>query len=90
MANQTNAQKAKAAAEKIMKAKAAKFVELAEKRVTKAINAIRSIAKLSNRSNYVYTEAQVTKIAEVLRVEVIEMNEHFSATPSAVKAGFKL
>ena len=90
MANQTAAQKAKAQAEKVAKAKSAKFVELAEKRVTKAINAIRSIAKLSNRSNYVYTEAQVTKIAEVLRVEVIEMNEHFSATPSAVKAGFTL
>ena len=90
MANQNAAQKAKAAAEKITKAKAAKFVELAEKRVTKAINAIRSIAKLSNKSNYVYTSNQVTKIAEVLRVEVVEMNEHFTATTTAPKAGFTL
>lgn len=89
----TPAQKAaaaKASAEKIAKAKAAKFVELAEKRVTKAINAIRSISKLSNRSNYIYSDEQSGKIAEALRSEVVDMHEHFSATTGPEKAGFKL
>lgn len=81
------AQKAAAQREK---ARAAKFVELAEKRTTKAINAVRSIAKLSNRNNYVFTEDQVNKIAEALRGEVVSMHESFSAPEAQVKEGFKL
>lgn len=80
----------KAAAAKIAAAKSAKFVELAEKRVTKAINAVRSIAKLSNRSNYIYTQEQVDTIANALRQEVVDMHEHFADTPAADKGGFKL
>ncbi len=71
------------------KARAAKFVELAEKRVTKAINAIRSVAKLSS-ANYVSDDAQVTRIAEVLREEVVAMHDSFSKAPAADKGGFKL
>lgn len=69
-------------------AKAAKFVELAEKRVTKAINAIRSISKLSARSNYVYSPEQVNKIGEVLKNEVVDMHKHFTTTTAATKVGF--
>lgn len=81
----------KAAAElaKRNKAKAAKFVELAEKRVTKAINSIRSVAKLAS-SNYVSTEDQITKISETLRDEVVAMNEAFTKTGGATKETFKL
>ncbi len=71
------------------KARAAKFVELAEKRVTKAINAIRSVAKLSS-ANYISTEEQVTRIAEVLREEVVAMHESFSRKGGATKESFKL
>lgn len=90
MATQRGTNAEKLAAEKLAKAKAAKFVELAEKRVTKAINAVRSIAKLSNRSNYIYTDAQVAKIAEALRAEVVTMHEHFTAKPGVTREGFTL
>lgn len=70
-------------------AKAAKFVELAEKRVTKAINSIRSISKLSARSNYVYTPDQVNRLCEVLKSEVLDMHKHFTAPSAAVKEVFK-
>ena len=39
----------------------AKFVELAEKRVTRAIKDLRLISNLSNRSNYSYSEEDVQK-----------------------------
>lgn len=69
-------------------AKAAKFVELAQKRATKAINAIRSLSKLSS-ANYIYTDEQVKTLAEALRKEVVEMNESFSRTTSTDKGGFE-
>ena len=81
--------KAAAAALAKNKAKAAKFVELAQKRATKAINAIRSISKLSNKGNYMYTDEQVKVLAEALRKEVVDMNDAFSKTPSADKGGFE-
>ena len=90
MANKKRTTKAASTTTAAVTDKAAKFVELAQKRVTKAINAIRSVSKLSNRSNYVYTDAQVEKIADTLRQEVVDMFEHFSKTPSAAKEGFKL
>ena len=81
-------QKEKAEQAKKEAAKAAKFVELAEKRVTRAINSIRSIVKLSNRGNYVYTPAQVNKLSEVLKQEVLDMNKHFTAPTAAAKEVF--
>ena len=81
-------QKEQAEAKKRQEAKAAKFVQLAEKRVTKAINAIRSISKLSSRSNYVYRDAQVNKIGEVLKAEVLDMHKHFTTPTAADKGGF--
>lgn len=85
----TATQKEAAAAAAKKKAQAAKFVELAQKRATKAINAIRSIAKLANKGNYVYTEAQVKALSETLRKEVVEMHDAFGKTPSAEKGGFE-
>lgn len=82
-------QKETAALAAKQKAKATKFVELAEKRATKAINSIRSLSKLANRSNYVYTEDQVKALGETLRKEVIDMVEHFGKTETAEKGGFK-
>ncbi len=71
-------------------AKADKFVELAQKRVTRAINSIRSVAKLSNRASYHFTDEQITKISEALRDEVVAMNESFTRDPSKPKIGFTL
>ena len=71
-------------------AKAAKFVDLAQKRTTKAINSIRAIRKLANRNNYVFTDEQINKIGEALRDEVVQTVDAFSAKPEAQKEGFKL
>jgi len=48
----------------------AKFVELAEKRVTRAIKDIRLIGNLSNKSNYSYTDQDVRKIIRALEAEI--------------------
>ena len=82
-------QKEQAAAIAKQKARADKFVELAQKRVTKAINAIRSIRKLAS-PNYVYTGEQVNKISEALKAEVLEAHEAFSAKGPVAKETFKL
>ncbi len=39
-----------------------KFVELAEKRVNRAMKELRLIGNLSNKTNYEYTDTDVTKI----------------------------
>ena len=86
---QTQAQKDAAAKVEKQKDRAAKFVELAEKRVTKAINAIRSVSKLAS-PNYVSSDAQVKRIAEVLREEVVAMHEAFTRKGGAKKETFTL
>jgi len=81
--------KERAAAAARDKAKAAKFVELAQKRATKAVNAIRSLSKLANKGNYMYSDAQVKALSEALRKEVLDMNDAFSKTPTAERGGFE-
>jgi hypothetical protein len=44
----------------------AKFVELAEKRVNRAMNELRLIGNLSNKTNYEYTDADVSKMFRAL------------------------
>lgn len=62
---------------------------LAEKRVQKALDAIESIGKLSNRSNYSYTDDQVKKIKAALSGQVNSVMSRF--TPSApTSSGFSL
>ena len=56
-----------------------KFVELANKRVNAAIKTIRLIGNLSNRSNYSYTEDDVTKIFSALKREARDAEKRFSA-----------
>jgi hypothetical protein len=45
----------------------AKFVALANKRVSRALKAIQLIGNLSNRSNYDYMEEDVAKIIKALQ-----------------------
>jgi hypothetical protein len=54
-----------------------KFVELAQKRVSKAMKDIQLIGNLSNRSNYDYTEEDVTKIMRALSDEVSACRKKF-------------
>lgn len=67
-----------------------KFVELAEKRVSRAIKDIRLIGNLSNRSNYSYTQEDVRKIVRALKDEVDALKARFEATGSDSKPVFKL
>ncbi len=67
-----------------------KFVELAEKRVSRAIKDMRLIGNLSNRSNYSYTEDDVRKIIKALKDEVDALKARFDATGSDARPVFKL
>ncbi|MCI0558704.1 MAG: hypothetical protein MN733_09430 [Nitrososphaera sp.] len=67
-----------------------KFVELAEKRVSRVIKDIRLVGNLSNKSNYTYTQEDVRKIITVLRGELDALKARFDATGSDSKPVFKL
>jgi ABC-type Fe3+-hydroxamate transport system substrate-binding protein len=67
-----------------------KFIELAEKRVSRAIKDIRLVGNLSNRSNYSYTQEEARKIVKALRDEVDALKARFEATGDNTKAVFKL
>jgi len=67
-----------------------KFVELAEKRVTRAIKDVRLIGNLSNRSNYKYTDEDVRKIYRALRQAVEEMKARFERKGEEKDVSFSL
>lgn len=67
-----------------------KFVELAEKRVTRAIKDIRLIGNLSNRSNYTYTEDDVRKIMKALKNELDGLKARFESVGGSTDQVFKL
>lgn len=67
-----------------------KFIELAEKRVSRALKDIRLIGNLSNRSNYSYTQDDVRKITKALKDEVDALKARFEAGGSESKPVFKL
>ncbi len=54
-----------------------KFVELAQKRVSRALKDIQLVGNLSNRSNYDYTEEDVTKILKALTDEISTCRKKF-------------
>jgi hypothetical protein len=67
-----------------------KFVELAEKRVTRAIRDIRLVGNLSNRSNYTYTDDDARQIYRALKEAVEEMRARFERRGDERAVGFKL
>lgn len=67
-----------------------KFIELAEKRVTKAIKDLRLIGNLANKSNYSYTQEDAKKIIKALRDEVEALKGRFEATGDDSSPFFKL
>jgi hypothetical protein len=67
-----------------------KFVELAEKRVSKAIKDIRLIGNLSNKSNYSYTDEDVQKIIKALDGEVKKLKQRFNSHGVQDEIMFKL
>lgn len=68
----------------------AKFVQLAEARVTRAIKDIKLIGNLSNRSNYVYTDEDARKIVAALKKAVDETKARFEAKGDPDASTFKL
>lgn len=68
-----------------------KFVDLAKKRVSKAMKDIQLVGNLSNRSNYDYTEEDVTKIMKALSDEVAACRKKFDvAMKKQSKTTFEL
>jgi hypothetical protein len=67
-----------------------KFIELAEKRVTKAIKDMRLVGNLANKTNYAYTEEDAKKILAVFENEVKNMRRKFENTSSDEEIAFKL
>jgi hypothetical protein len=65
----------------------AKFVELANKRVSKALNDIRLIGNLFNKSNYDYTDDDVTKIFRALNDEVATCRKRFELASKKSNSG---
>ena len=55
----------------------AKFVQLANKRVSNALKAIQLIGNLSNKSNYDYTESDAQKIFKALQDELNASKKKF-------------
>lgn len=54
-----------------------KFVRLAQARVNKALKDIQLIGNLSNRSNYDYTDDDITKIFKALNEEITACKKRF-------------
>jgi hypothetical protein len=55
----------------------AKFVQLAQARVNKALKDIQLIGNLSNRSNYDFTDDDVTRIFKALNEEIAVCRKRF-------------
>jgi len=67
-----------------------KFIELAEKRVTKAIKDLRLIGNLANKTNYSYTDDDSKKILNALEYEVKNVRRKFESTSADEDIVFKL
>lgn len=67
-----------------------KFVELAEKRVSKALKDIKLIGNLSNKSNYSYTDQDVKKIYAALKKALEDMKVRFESNGANEEEIFKL
>ena len=67
---------------KPVKDKRAKFIELGEKRMGSAIRTIGLIGNLSDKNNYIYTDADALLIIKVLRTEVAKVADRFKNSES--------
>lgn len=70
--------------------KAAKFIELANKRVNRAIKDLKLIGNLSNRQNYDFTDEQAKKIVKALQQEVDSVKQSFLSNEEDSQTVFKL
>lgn len=73
-----------------MRDKRAKFVQLANQRVSKAIDQIRLVGNLSNRAAYEFTDEDTKKIVKALQKAVEATRTRFSDPGSSPEQGFRL
>ena len=73
-----------------MRDKRAKFVQLANQRVTKALEQIRLVGNLSNRAAYEFSDEDTKKIVKALQRAVDATKARFSETGSPSEYGFTL
>jgi hypothetical protein len=68
--------------------KSARFLRLAERRVTETIRKMRLIGNLANRHNYSYTDEHVKQILDALEAEFRQVKSRFQHGASAQSPGF--
>jgi hypothetical protein len=73
-----------------MRDKQGKFVEIAEKRVTRLLKDIRLIGNLSNRNNYMYETEDVAKIFGAIEAEIKTSRKRFDVALASEDKSFKL
>jgi transcription elongation GreA/GreB family factor len=73
-----------------MRDKRAKFVELANNRVTRAIKDMRLIGNLSSRANYDYNDEDVKRILRTLQKQIEILRTRFSSGGGGSDAEFKI
>lgn len=73
-----------------MRDKRAKFIQLANQRVTRALDQIRLIGNLSNRSAYDFTEDDAKKIVKALQKAVDNTKGRFADSGSSGEQIFNL
>lgn len=73
-----------------MSAKRDKFVELAERRVNKTLHDLRLVGNLSNKSNYEYSDQDVSKILKALEEGVTDVKRRFRSPTGNDLSTFKL
>lgn len=76
--------------EAIMARKREKFVELAEKRVTRAIKDLRLIGNLANRNNYDFAPSDAEKIVAALERELKTLKGKFAGGIESSEVIFRL
>lgn len=68
----------------------AKFVELANARVSRAVKDLRLISNLSNRKNYEYSDEEAKRILKILEAELDVLRMKFKPSQPQSKDLFKL
>ena len=67
-----------------------KFVELAEKRVTRALKDLKLVGNLANKSNYSYTDEDKKMILHAIENEVKGLKRRFENSSEGSELIFKL
>jgi hypothetical protein len=70
--------------------KRAKFIELANKRVSRALKELSLIANLANKRNYDYDEEQAKKIIKALHSELESVKQSFNSEGANKSTNFEL